>query len=102
MLTYQSCENVLIARAKKAAKVAAFIFFLAVCLTAIYHIILPGCRLIAQGAAPAPVPVFTEADRAEHYRLLRKHGLDGDVSVLEIGKNGDLYFYRDGKRCRFI
>ncbi len=46
--------------------------------------------------------VLSGPEKVEHDRLLRKHGLDGDVSAIEIGKNGQLYFYRDGHRCRFI
>lgn len=31
---------------------------------------------------------------------LKKHGLDKQFSVIEIS-SGNLYFYRDGKRCKF-
>jgi dolichyl-phosphate-mannose--protein O-mannosyl transferase len=31
---------------------------------------------------------------------LKRHGLSKQISVIEI-INGKLYFYRDGKRCKF-
>lgn len=101
MLTYQSCENVLWSRIKKGAVI---VFMATVIGVAVYHIIIPGLKLIAAGAEKPNIEpaVLTGAERAEHYRLLRKHGLLGDVSAIEIGKNGQLFFYRDGKRCRFI
>lgn len=52
-------------------------------------------------ADPYDRPVFvTEADRAEHYRLLKKHGLQYDVAVIYKDRLG-WYFIRDGQRCAF-
>ena len=102
MLTYQACENVLWSRIKKGTVI---VFMVTVGVLALCYIIIPGLQLIAAGAEkPEGIEpaVLTGPERAEHYRLLRKHGLIGDVSAIEIGKNGQLFFYRDGKRCRFM
>lgn len=42
----------------------------------------------------------TEGERREHYRLLKKHGLDGDISIIYSDPLGH-YYIRDGKRCAF-
>ena len=42
----------------------------------------------------------SEEERAEHLRLLRKHGLQYDVAFIYEDRIGK-YFIRDGKRCAF-
>jgi hypothetical protein len=53
--------------------------------------------LHVQRQAP-PIRVEMAVPQDFHARL-KKHGLDKQLSVIEIS-NGKLYFYRDGKRCR--
>ncbi len=36
----------------------------------------------------------------DFHSRLKKHGLDKQVSIVEIAR-GKLYFYRDGKKCNF-
>jgi len=42
----------------------------------------------------------TYGEKVEFKKLLRKHGLDRDVSVVCNDGNG-WYFMRDGRRCEF-
>jgi len=38
----------------------------------------------------------------KYHRGLEKHGLAGTVSAVEIAADGtEMYFYRNGERCRF-
>jgi|GEM_PF-2912750 len=52
MLTYQALEDELVSRIKKAGKVVIIILIIAVSLAALCWIIIPGGRLISQGAVP--------------------------------------------------
>jgi hypothetical protein len=36
----------------------------------------------------------------EFHALLKKHGLDKSISILEVSGD-EIYFYRDGKKVRF-
>ena len=36
----------------------------------------------------------------DFHSRLRKHGLDKQIGIIEIN-NGKLYFYRNGKKCKF-
>lgn len=104
MLTYQSMENVLVSRLKRIGKIIGIALIITACLVALCHIIIPGCWVIAKGVekpAIEPAAPLTDAEKAEQARLMKKHGLSG-VVVLEIGKDGQLYFYRDGQKCRFM
>ncbi len=52
-------------------------------------------------AEPEPRPVFASAaDQQEHYRLLKKHGLTGEVAVILRDPLGD-YYIRNGRRYAF-
>lgn len=102
MLTYQSVENVKVARIKKAGQVVGFFLFATVVLVALFHIIILGFVLIYQGAErPSYASGFaSEEDAADYRRLLRYHGLSWDIAIIEEDQDGSLWFYRDGQRCR--
>ena len=102
MLTYQSVENVKVARIKKAGRVVWYFLFATMILVATFRIIIPGFVLIYQGAEP---PAYTsgfssEEEAAEYRKLLRYHGLSWDIAIIEEDPDGSLWFYRDGQRCR--
>ncbi|MDP2363759.1 MAG: hypothetical protein Q8M94_08320 [Ignavibacteria bacterium] len=44
--------------------------------------------------------IFQE-QKTEHKRLLIKHGLQYQISVIEIDKDGLLWFWRNGNKCKF-
>lgn len=56
-------------------------------------------------ATPEPVKtgaaVYEPWGKKEYHRLLRKHGLHKQISVLEIDWKGNTFFKRDGKRIKF-
>ena len=46
-----------------------------------------------------PPRVLSATEKIRYERLLQKHGLAGQVSVVEVMPDGTMYFMRDGKRC---
>ena len=55
---------------------------------------------VAFGGAGDRTAFETDAEEIEFNRLLNKHGLQYDVSVIFEGRRGD-YFFRNGQRCSF-
>ena len=85
------------------SKMGTIIMYAIVILTAIaalVSIIIPGVVGIIEDQNRG-APVLSPPQKLEHDRLLLKHGLDHRFSVIEIAADGQLYFFRDGQRCKF-
>jgi SpoU rRNA methylase family enzyme len=85
------------------SKIGTIIMYAIVVLTAIaalVSIIIPGVIGIIEDQNRG-YPMLSPRQQAEHDRLLLKHGLDHRFSAIEIATDGQLYFYRDGQRCKF-
>ncbi len=63
-----------------------------------YHFHIPPLR--KELSKQLPVQQKFEVIPSDFKARLRFHGLDKQMSVIEIN-NGKLYFYRNGKKCSF-
>lgn len=50
---------------------------------------------------PAVHPIYGERGKAEYERLLKKHGLWKQFSIIKVTDKGEEYFLRDGQWCKF-
>jgi len=78
------------------------IFGLGAFMGGVIMILVLGCCIVARDADDRPprAPFSTEAEAGEHKRLLEKHGLEREISVILEDPLGQ-YYIRNGRRYKF-
>lgn len=83
--------------AKIGKQVATFILVCALCLI---------CYLFYRIFTIAPEDrdshVMQATEKARFEKLLRKHGLQGQITLIEVADDGSLWFERGGRKCSLI